>query len=261
MNRKRPVLVDEARPTTFEVEAINERGETIPTPIAGEHPLTLYLDKRELLTLMTLGAAPGHLALGYLRNQRILRSIDEIASVQVDWETGSVAVTSRSLAERGVGDLRFTGMACDGMVDVAARGLLDLRARDGYPPVAAVDCLGTRALMEWVDDNPSVGVYPSTIIHDPVALAHNGLGLAREHFPAFGNRGPVSDHGGTAEKRTAQRIGGKAAFEHRMELDRLVHEVEEARGRRAGARPPIVIGSGQALPECICHVRPVYGFV
>src|SRR5690606_6940399 len=63
MSSKTPILVDEARPSTFEVDAINERGETVATPIAGEHALTLYLDKRELLTLMTLGAAPAHLAL------------------------------------------------------------------------------------------------------------------------------------------------------------------------------------------------------
>ena len=98
----RPRLVDEPRPTTFDVDAVNERGETVPTAIAGEHPLTLYLDKRELVTLMTLGAAPAHLALGYLRNQRILAGIDEVAAVQVDWETDSVAITSRSLADRGV---------------------------------------------------------------------------------------------------------------------------------------------------------------
>ncbi|MBN9461814.1 MAG: formate dehydrogenase accessory sulfurtransferase FdhD [Burkholderiales bacterium] len=95
-------ITHNARPSTFEVEAVNERGETVPTPIAGEHPLTLYLDKRELVTLMTLGAAPEHLALGYLRNQRLVGSIDELAAVQVDWETGSVAVTSHSLAVGGV---------------------------------------------------------------------------------------------------------------------------------------------------------------
>ncbi|MCM5568985.1 formate dehydrogenase accessory sulfurtransferase FdhD [Burkholderiaceae bacterium FT117] len=99
--RYRPRLVDEPRPTTFDVDAVNERGETVPTAIAGEHPLTVYLDKRELVTLMTLGAAPAHLALGYLRNQRIVASVDEIAAVQVDWETDSVAITSRSLAEHG----------------------------------------------------------------------------------------------------------------------------------------------------------------
>jgi len=67
----------------------------VPTPIAGEHPLTLYIDKREIVTLMTLGQAPEALALGYLRNQRLAKSIEDIAAVQVDWETSSVAVTTR----------------------------------------------------------------------------------------------------------------------------------------------------------------------
>jgi FdhD protein len=91
----KPLLTDAARPATVEVEALNERGEAVPTPIAGEHALTLYLDKREIVTLMTLAQAPEALAIGYLRNQRLLRSIEEIAAVQVDWETDSVAITTR----------------------------------------------------------------------------------------------------------------------------------------------------------------------
>ena len=90
----RPVLTHAARPATFEVEAYNERGEMVPTSIAGEHPLTLYLDKRELVTLMTLGHAPEALAIGYLRNQRLVRSLEDIAAVQVDWETNSCAITT-----------------------------------------------------------------------------------------------------------------------------------------------------------------------
>ena len=93
--RYRPQLTDAARPATFEVEAYNERGEMVPTSIAGEHPLTLYLDKRELVTLMTLGHAPEALAVGYLRNQRLAGSIKDIVSVQVDWETESCAITTR----------------------------------------------------------------------------------------------------------------------------------------------------------------------
>ncbi len=92
----RPKLTNAARPATFEVEATNERGEMVPTAVAGEHPLTLYLDKREIVTLMTLGHAPEALAIGYLRNQRLVSSVDEISAVQVDWETESVAVTTRS---------------------------------------------------------------------------------------------------------------------------------------------------------------------
>ena len=88
-------LTNAARPATFEVEAYNERGEMVPTAIAGEHPLTLYLDKREIVTLMTHGHAPEALAIGYLRNQRLVGSIDEIEAVQVDWETDSVVVTRK----------------------------------------------------------------------------------------------------------------------------------------------------------------------
>ena len=92
----RPKLTNAARPATYEVEAYNERGEMVPTAIAGEHPLTLYLDKREIVTLMTLGHAPEALAIGYLRNQRLATSIEDIAAVQVDWETDSVAITTHS---------------------------------------------------------------------------------------------------------------------------------------------------------------------
>ncbi len=93
MTVRRPQITRASKPMTYEVEAINERGEAIATPIAGEHPLTLYLDKREIVTLMTLGQSPEALAVGYLRNQRLVRSVEDIAAVQVDWETDSVAVT------------------------------------------------------------------------------------------------------------------------------------------------------------------------
>ncbi len=91
----RPLLTQASRPLTFEIDAVNERGEVVPTAIAGEHPLTIYVDKQELVTLMTLGAAPEALTLGYLRNQRLIGSLDEIAAVQVDWEVEAVAVTTR----------------------------------------------------------------------------------------------------------------------------------------------------------------------
>ena len=55
------------------------------------------VDKRELVTLMTLGHAPEALAIGFLRNQRLVDSIRNIASVQVDWETESVAVVTKKI--------------------------------------------------------------------------------------------------------------------------------------------------------------------
>ena len=92
----RPELTQSARPATFTVPAIDEAGRSVPTPIAGEHPLTLYVDKREIVTLMTLGAAPEALVIGFLRNQRLVKSIEDIVSVQVDWEVNAAVVTTRS---------------------------------------------------------------------------------------------------------------------------------------------------------------------
>jgi len=94
--RYRPTLTQSARPATFTVDAFDEHGARQPTPIAGEHPLTIYVDKREILTIMTLGAAPEALVIGYLRNQRLLESIEDIVSVQVDWEVNACSVVTRS---------------------------------------------------------------------------------------------------------------------------------------------------------------------
>ncbi|MBC7780120.1 MAG: formate dehydrogenase accessory sulfurtransferase FdhD, partial [Proteobacteria bacterium] len=91
----RPDLTQARRDLTFDVEAIDEQGATATVAIAGEHPLTLYVDRREIVTLMTLGQAPEALALGFLRNQRLLGGIDEVAAVHVDWEVDAVAVTTR----------------------------------------------------------------------------------------------------------------------------------------------------------------------
>jgi FdhD protein len=97
----RPVLTDAARPATFNVQSVDEKGETHDVPVAGEHPLTIYVDKQELLTLMTLGGAPEALAIGYLRNQRLVESIEDIVSVQVDWECNACAINTRN----GLADL------------------------------------------------------------------------------------------------------------------------------------------------------------
>jgi FdhD protein len=95
-NTPKLLLSHAARPATFNVPATNEHGEREEIAIAGEHPLTLYVDRQEILTIMTLGAAPEALAIGYLLNQRLIESVEELASVQVDWETDACAITTRN---------------------------------------------------------------------------------------------------------------------------------------------------------------------
>jgi len=92
----RPELSAASAVLTREVEVLDERGRASIISIPAERPLTVYVDKRELVTLMTLGGAPEALTLGYLRNQRLVRSLDDIVSVHVDWEVDAVAVKTRN---------------------------------------------------------------------------------------------------------------------------------------------------------------------
>jgi FdhD protein len=93
--RGRPVLTHASAPLTREIETIDEHGERGKTSIPAERPLTVYVDRRELVTLMTLGAHPEWLVLGYLRNQRLVDSLDEVASITVDWDVDAAAVKTR----------------------------------------------------------------------------------------------------------------------------------------------------------------------
>ena len=80
---------------TRAVEVVDEYGQRRALRIPAERPLTVYVDKRELITLMTLGAHPEWLVLGYLRNQRLIQSAHEIESITVDWDVGAAAVRTR----------------------------------------------------------------------------------------------------------------------------------------------------------------------
>lgn len=90
----RPEMSRAGLAPTHTLQAVDEYGRTREIAVAGERPLTLYLDKREIVTLMTLGGHPEALALGYLRNQGLVRELARIKSVQVDWEVESVVVTT-----------------------------------------------------------------------------------------------------------------------------------------------------------------------
>lgn len=96
-----PHLTRAQAPLTCEIDAVNEYGEAQKVAIPAERALTVYVDKRELVTLMTLGAHPELLVLGYLRNQRLVREVGDIASITVDWDVGAAAVKTR----HGIADI------------------------------------------------------------------------------------------------------------------------------------------------------------
>lgn len=84
----KPALTRARASLTRTVQVCNEFGEQSETQIPAERALTIYLDKKELVTLMTLGAEPEWLVLGFLRNQRLIDSVDQIESITVDWTIG-----------------------------------------------------------------------------------------------------------------------------------------------------------------------------
>ena len=88
----RPQLSQQGLSPTHAVNAINQFGENKEVHVAGESPLTLKVNDREVVTLMTLGTHPEELALGYLRNQRLLEDITDIESVNVNWDKELVDV-------------------------------------------------------------------------------------------------------------------------------------------------------------------------
>ncbi|MDB5884848.1 MAG: formate dehydrogenase, subunit FdhD [Polaromonas sp.] len=90
-----PHLTQARAPLTSVIDAVNEHGELQSVSIPAERALTVYVDKRELVTLMTLGANPELLVLGYLRNQRLVQDVGDIESITVDWEVGAAAVKTR----------------------------------------------------------------------------------------------------------------------------------------------------------------------
>jgi len=126
-----------------EIGIVDEYGERRTIHIPDERPLTIFVDKRELVTLMTLGACPELLVLGYLRNQRLIDRIGEIESITVDWDVGAAAVrthgglrdlesrTARRVVTTGCGQGTVFGDMMAGLEGVHLPGPSLARIRQG----------------------------------------------------------------------------------------------------------------------------------
>jgi FdhD protein len=104
-----PRLTQAQADLTRQIEVINEHGVLERVSIPAERALTVYVDKREIVTLMTLGAYPELLVLGYLRNQRLVGDVSEVESITVDWDAGEDGAGVAAVKTR------------QGIADIAAR--------------------------------------------------------------------------------------------------------------------------------------------
>jgi FdhD protein len=106
-----PSLSDAGGQLLRDIEVLDEGGERRSLRVPIERPLTIMIDGQELVTLMTLGAKPELLTLGYLRNQRIIETVQEIESINVDLSAGRALVTRR-VREPRAGVPSILGTAC-----------------------------------------------------------------------------------------------------------------------------------------------------
>lgn len=105
MAKSRPTLSNEGISQLHTTQVVDEHGELREVSLTGERPLTIYLDKREIVTLMTLGGQPELLTLGYLRNQGLVDAIEDIELVQVDWDVDAVVVTTTGASRKDIDSL------------------------------------------------------------------------------------------------------------------------------------------------------------
>ncbi len=91
----RPSISNAGLESIHQVEALDQFGEKREVYVVGELPLTIKVDGQELVTLMTLGARPELLVLGYLRNQTLFSHPSEIRSVVVNWDREVAEVETR----------------------------------------------------------------------------------------------------------------------------------------------------------------------
>lgn len=77
---------------TERVEGISHDGSRIETSVTVERPLTLYLNGREIVTMMTICDYPEYLAIGYLLNQNMLGPTDELLGVEYEEDIETVVV-------------------------------------------------------------------------------------------------------------------------------------------------------------------------
>ena len=81
---------------TRAVQGKDQNGAAVDLRVVEERPLTIFLNAREIVTAMTIGDYPEYLALGFLKNQGMLKDSEDITGVDYDEELETVVVRTAS---------------------------------------------------------------------------------------------------------------------------------------------------------------------
>lgn len=151
----KPILPDpDAARLTRVVEGIDHQGQPVETWVVEERPLTIYLNKQEIVTAMTIGDYPELLALGFLRNQRMLLADDVVTGVDFDEELETVVVRTErqtSYEEKTAKKTRTSGCAVGTVFGDMMEGLVGLEL-----PPSQVKTSDLYALARQINTLPSL---------------------------------------------------------------------------------------------------------
>lgn len=81
---------------TRSINGTDQFGNIIELPVIEERPLTIFLNEQEIVTAMTIGDYPEYLALGFLKNQRMLLSDDKVKGIDFDLELNTIVVRTEN---------------------------------------------------------------------------------------------------------------------------------------------------------------------
>lgn len=167
MATRKPHLTRASAALTQGVQVRNEFGQSQHIQIPAERALTVYLDKRELVTLMTLGAHPEWLVLGFLLNQRLVASVQDIQSITVDWSLGE-------------GEMGQPGVA-------AVKTVQQVGDTPTAPRVVTTGCGQGSVFGDWLSDLGSIQLQPSHITQTQLYGIVNAIRLQETTYKSAGS--------------------------------------------------------------------------
>jgi FdhD protein len=152
-----PKLTAASSDSMREISIVDELGVRRTIYIPAERPLTVLLNDRELVTLMTLGASPELLVLGFLFNQRLIKNAAAIESISVDWKSGTATVQTHGAARE------ISGLPLRTVAAASGQGSIFSRLRDHIdtirlpgPAQARIRGSGLRNLLEVMRQHDSI---------------------------------------------------------------------------------------------------------
>ena len=167
MATRKPQLTRASAALTQGVQVRNEFGQSQHIQIPAERALTVYLDKRELVTLMTLGAHPEWLVLGFLLNQRLVASVQDVESITVDWSLGE-----GEMGQPGVAAVKTRHGAGDSPT---------------APRVVTTGCGQGSVFGDWLSDLGSIQLQPSHITQTQLYGIVNAIRLQETTYKSAGS--------------------------------------------------------------------------